>query len=178
MGQIGLGKRSRPRSDCTTRSSLIRICTACKSVCIVLNASLYVSSLCVLASLDAHVRQSKFCHFLREFPCLSHLMTDLAQNEGNNLNGGARWPSSRASDSGARGQGFETYLRCAVSLSKTLYSPKVLIIPRKQWLRPDMTETLLTGTLSLTTNKQTILMGCKAQVKNKIMFKTSLFTFH
>ena len=39
--------------------------------------------------------------------------------------------------------------RRVVSLSKTLYSPKVLVIPRKQCLRPDMTEKLLTGTLYL-----------------------------
>ena len=57
------------------------------------------------------------------------------------------------SDSGARGRGFETYLRHVVSLSKTLYSPKVLVIPRKCWLRPNMTEKLLTGTLNLNTNK-------------------------
>ena len=38
--------------------------------------------------------------------------------------------------------------------SKTLYSHKVLVIPRKQWFHPDMTEKLLTGTLSLNTNKQ------------------------
>ena len=42
---------------------------------------------------------------------------------------GVRWLSGRASDSGARGRrGFDTYLRRAVSLSKTLYSPKVLVI--------------------------------------------------
>ena len=29
-----------------------------------------------------------------------------------------------------------------------------LVKPRKRWLRPDMTEKLLTGTLSLNTNKQ------------------------
>ena len=40
--------------------------------------------------------------------------------------GGARWLSGRVSDSGARGPGFETYRRRVVSLSKTLYSPKVL----------------------------------------------------
>ena len=40
--------------------------------------------------------------------------------------GGARWLSGRVSDSGARGRGFETYRRGVVSLSKTLYSPKVL----------------------------------------------------
>ena len=31
--------------------------------------------------------------------------------------------------------------------------PKGLVIPRKRWLRPDMTEKLLTGTLNLNTNK-------------------------
>ena len=50
--------------------------------------------------------------------------------------------------------GFETYLRRVVSLSKTLYSPKVLVIPRKRWLRLYMTEQLLTGTFSLNTNKK------------------------
>ena len=59
---------------------------------------------------------------------------------------GVRWLSGRASDSGARGRGFETYLRRVMTLSKTLYSPKVLVIPRKRWLRPKMTKTLLTGT--------------------------------
>ena len=40
---------------------------------------------------------------------------------------GVRWLSGRVSDSGARGRGFETYRRRVVSLSKTLYSPKVLV---------------------------------------------------
>ena len=40
---------------------------------------------------------------------------------------GARWLSGRVSDSGAIGPGFETYRRRVVSLSKTLYSPKVLV---------------------------------------------------
>ena len=47
------------------------------------------------------------------------------------------------------------HLGRVVSLSKTLYSPKVLVIPRRRWLHPDMTEKLLTGTLNLNTNKQT-----------------------
>ena len=34
------------------------------------------------------------------------------------------------------------------------YSPKVLVIPRKRWLRPDMTEKMLSVALSLNTNKQ------------------------
>ena len=47
--------------------------------------------------------------------------------QGPSSNGGARWLSGRVSDSGARGPGFETYRRRVVSLSKTLYSPKVLV---------------------------------------------------
>ena len=43
------------------------------------------------------------------------------------LTRGARWPSGRVSDSGTRGRGFETYRRRVVSLSKTLFSPKVLV---------------------------------------------------
>ena len=43
------------------------------------------------------------------------------------VHGGARWLSGRVSDSGARGPWFETYRRRVVSLSKTLYSPKVLV---------------------------------------------------
>ena len=56
------------------------------------------------------------------------------------------------SDSGARGPGFETYRRRVVSLSKTLYSPKVLVnYPGSDGSISDMTEKLLTGTLSLNT---------------------------
>ena len=40
---------------------------------------------------------------------------------------GARWLSGRVSDSGARGRVFETYRDRVVSLSKTLYSQKVLV---------------------------------------------------
>ena len=64
----------------------------------------------------------------------------------------ARWPSGRASDSGARGRGFEPHSgRRVVSLSKI----QVLVMPRKRWLRPDMTEKLLTGAQRLNPNKQT-----------------------
>ena len=53
-----------------------------------------------------------------------------------------------ASDSGARGRGFDPHSgRRVVSLSKIHLLPqKVLVIPRKWWLRPKMTEKLLTGT--------------------------------
>ena len=40
-----------------------------------------------------------------------------------------------------------------VSLSKA-HSPKVLVIPRKRWLRPNMTEKLFTGMLRI--NQPTI----------------------
>ena len=56
-------------------------------------------------------------------------------------------PSGRASDSGARGRGFGPHSgRRVVSLSKIHLPPKILVIPRKRRLRPDMTEKLLTGT--------------------------------
>lgn len=51
---------------------------------------------------------------------------------------GERWYSGRASDIWARDLDFEIYLRRVVSLNKTLYSPKVLEIPRKWLLRPHM----------------------------------------
>ena len=55
---------------------------------------------------------------------------------------------------GARDRGFHTYLPRVVSLSKdTFTSRKVLVITRKRWLCPDMTEKLLTGTLSLNKTK-------------------------
>ena len=52
------------------------------------------------------------------------------------------------SDSGAKGHGFNTYLsylRRVVSLSKIHLLPEkymywLMVIPRKRWLRPDMTE--------------------------------------
>ena len=53
-----------------------------------------------------------------------------------------------------RGWGFDNYLRRVVSLSKdTFTSRKVLVIPRKRWLRPNLTEKLLTGMFSINTKK-------------------------
>ena len=48
----------------------------------------------------------------------------------------------------AIGPGFDPHSgRGVVSLSKIHLPPKkVLVIPRKRWLCPDMTEKLLTGT--------------------------------
>ena len=42
---------------------------------------------------------------------------------------------------------------CCVLEQDTFTSPKVLVIPRKRWLRPDMTEKLLAGTLNLNKTK-------------------------
>ena len=72
---------------------------------------------------------------------------------------GARWLSGRVSDSGARGRGFETYRRRVVSIEQdTLLPESTGKLPRKRWLRPNMTEKLLTGTLSLNTNKQKLII--------------------
>ena len=59
------------------------------------------------------------------------------------------------SDSGSRGRGFEPHSgRTVVSLSKTYLPPKkVLVIPRKRWLCPNMTEKLFTWTLSIKPNQ-------------------------
>ena len=35
-----------------------------------------------------------------------------------------RWPSGRVSESGARGRGFDAYLRRVVSLSKDTFIPR------------------------------------------------------
>ena len=59
----------------------------------------------------------------------------------------AAWPSGWASDFRARVWGVDLYSgRRVVSLSKIRLPPKkVLVIPMKRWLRPDLTEKLLTG---------------------------------
>ena len=70
----------------------------------------------------------------------------------------ARWPtcSGRASDSVARDRGFDPHSgRRVVSLSKIHLPPKSTgntqkVITRKQLLRLDRAEKLLTGTLSKT----------------------------
>ena len=59
------------------------------------------------------------------------------------------------SDSGSRGRGFEPHSdRRVMSLSKTYLPPKSTCIPRKRWLRPNMTEKLFTGTFSIKPNKK------------------------
>ena len=69
----------------------------------------------------------------------------------------AWWPSGRASDSGARGRGFDPHSgRCVVSLSKIRLPPKSTGQPRKRWCRPDMTEKLFTGPLSKNKTKRNV----------------------
>ena len=49
------------------------------------------------------------------------------------------------------------------------------LFPRKRWLRPDMTEKLLTGTLSLNTNKQNYMCtSCLLMSIDKALFMTSV----
>ena len=64
---------------------------------------------------------------------------------------GARWLSGRVSDSGARGPGSRLPPPCCVLEQDTLLPESTGLLPRKRWLRHDMTEKLLTGTLSLNT---------------------------
>ena len=56
---------------------------------------------------------------------------------------GAWWPSGTASDSVARGWGFNTYLRLVMSLSRHIYTSKSTGNTQKQWLRPDTTEKIV-----------------------------------
>ena len=55
------------------------------------------------------------------------------------------------SRSKSKGPGFDPHKRHhVVSLSNTHFkTPSILVKPRNRWLRPDMTEKLLIGTLSL-----------------------------
>ena len=58
------------------------------------------------------------------------------------------------SDSGSRGLGFESYsCRRVVSLSKTYFPQKVLVIPRKLWLSPNMTEKIVYRDVKHQTNQ-------------------------
>ena len=61
--------------------------------------------------------------------------------------------------------------RCVVSLSKVHLPPKVLVIPRMLWLRPDMTEKFFTGTLS---KRKKTTKKCKLEFARTPM---SLFRF-
>ena len=78
--------------------------------------SIITNNVMVLKEIKTHETQSEHCALLEN--------SDKYEQDHYR---GARWLSGRVSDSGARGRGFETYRRRVVSLSKTLYSPKVLV---------------------------------------------------
>ena len=63
----------------------------------------------------------------------------------------------RASDSGSGDPG-SILGRVGVLFprARDIYSPKVLVIPRKRWLRLNMTEKLFTGTLNKNKKKNTM----------------------
>ena len=69
-----------------------------------------------------------------------------------------------ASDSGSRGRRFESHSGQTMLYpsARRIYSPKVLVIPRKRWLRLNMTEKLFTGTLRI--NQPTITTRLKCSL--------------
>ena len=76
-----------------------------------------------------------------------------------------------ASDSGSRGRGFEPHSGQTVLCpwARHIYSPKVLVIPRKRWLRPNMTEKLFTRTLRINepTNQPTVEVKSLARIVDR-----------
>ena len=85
-----------------------------------------------------------FFFFVKAYACYNHILVHWRITR----HAEACRLSDRALDSEARGRGFDPHSgRRLVSLSKIHLPPKkVLVIRRKWWLRPDMTEKLLTGT--------------------------------
>ena len=61
--------------------------------------------------------------------------------------------------------GAPLWSEVVVSLSKRHFSEKKkMVIPRKMWLRPNLTEKLFTGTLSLNEMKQKPQMFCMSSL--------------
>ena len=58
---------------------------------------------------------------------------------------------------------------CCVLEQRHINSPEVLVLPRKQWLPPGMTEKLLTGTLSLIKTKLSKLPACMSGLVSNII---------
>ena len=85
-------------------------------------------------------------------------------------------------DSGSRGRGFKPHSGQTVlcPLARRIYSQKELVIPRKRWLRPSMTEKLFTGALRInqTTNKasdnghQKDIIRCKEESRKDMAPRT------
>ena len=69
----------------------------------------------------------------------------------------------------SRDPGFDPHtVRQVVSLSKTQQLPRVLVIPRKLFFYPDLTDKLLTGTSNLNSNKQSLLV-CNCLSKHDVL---------
>ena len=67
----------------------------------------------------------------------------------------ARWLMPRTPDPEVGGSSPTRVKPCCVLEQGTFTPQKVLVIPRKRWLRPNMTEKLFTGTLRI--NQPTII---------------------
>ena len=65
-----------------------------------------------------------------------------------------KWLMPRTPDQEVEGSSPTRVKPCCVLEQGTFTSQKVLVIPRKRWLRPNMTENLFTGTLRI--NQPTI----------------------
>ena len=61
------------------------------------------------------------------------------------------------------------------SLARDIYSPKVLVIPRKRLLRLNMTEKLFTGTVNKNQNKKQNKNICRQNYLVHIFFWTDMF---
>ena len=61
----------------------------------------------------------------------------------------AWWLMPRTPDPEVGGSSLTEVKPCCVLEKGTFTPPKVLVIPRKRWLRPNMTEKLFTGTLRI-----------------------------
>ena len=86
----------------------------------------------------------------------------------------ARWPTcsvvERRTPEREVGGSILTQVAMFCPRARYIYLPKILVIPRKQWLRPDRTEILLTGTLSKNESKRNYLGRSEDKVDvNKVI---------
>ena len=105
------------------------------------------TKLCSLPILSSHSFVCNFIDSVQRRNCLIYMYVNLqllrkhlvSENVYFHIGPplGACWLSDKASDTGTRGQGVETYLRRDVSLSKALYSQKVPVMSKKWWFHPD-----------------------------------------
>ena len=65
-----------------------------------------------------------------------------------------------------------------VSLSKAHLLPKVLVIPRKRWLRPNMTEQLFPGTLRINQPTNQFLHESQNRFEDEVVFPQLVVNKH